>query len=102
VDPRLLMTLPILANQHPIVILGFYDQAPGAAPDVPLSGAEFSASDSQAAGLSPAAYRHWLVSLWRSQRAPFNAFSVRAMVSNGVPVVSVRFSRPSPIGLLHV
>ncbi len=102
VDPRLLLTLPLLADQHPIVILGFYDQAPGAGPGVPLTGAELSASDGQATGLSPAAYRHWLVNLLLSQRAPYRAVSVRSMVDNGLPVVSVRFSRPSPFGLIHV
>jgi hypothetical protein len=102
VDPRLLLTLPVLAGQHPIVVLGFFDQAPGAGPGVPLSGAEFSASGSRAAGLGPAAYSRWLVTFLRSQRVPFNAASVTTSTSNGLPVVSVRFSRPSPMGLLHV
>lgn len=102
VDPRLLMTLPVLAGQHPIVILGFYDRGPGAGPGVPLSGAEFSASDSQAAGMSPAAYHRWLVGLLLSQRPPFNSASVRTTVTNGLPIVYVRFPKPSPFGLIHV
>jgi hypothetical protein len=101
VDPRLLLTLPVLADQHPIVVLGFYDKAPGAGPGVPMNGAELSASDSQAAGLSPAAYHRWLVHVLRSQRPPFDAGSVRTMTRKGLPIVSVWFPRPSPVGLLH-
>jgi hypothetical protein len=102
VDPRLLLTLPVLADQHPIVVLGFYDQAPGAGPDVPLTGAELSASDSRATGLSPAAYHRWLVNLLRSQRPPYGGGSVRTTVRSGLPIVSIWFSRPSPLGLFHV
>jgi hypothetical protein len=99
VDPRLLAMLPVLAGQHPIQILGFYDQAPRASAGVPLSGVELAASD-PASGLSPAGYRHWLTSFMNGQRAPYQAASVTTGRVAGRTVIQVRFARPSPLGLL--
>jgi len=100
VDPRLLAMLPVLAGQHPVQILGFYDQAPRASAGVPFSGVEFAASD-PASGLSPASYRHWLVGFFNGQRAPYQAASVTTARIAGRAVVRVRFARPSPLGLLN-
>jgi len=36
VDPRLLMMLPVLASEHPIRILGFFDRGPRSTQGVPL------------------------------------------------------------------
>ncbi|HUD39405.1 MAG TPA: hypothetical protein VMR14_21090 [Streptosporangiaceae bacterium] len=100
VDPRLLAMLPVLAGQHPVQILGFYDQAPRASAGVPFSGVEFAASD-PASGLSPTSYRHWLVGFFNGQRAPYEAASVSTARIAGHTVVRVRFARPSPLGLLN-
>jgi hypothetical protein len=100
VDPRLLAMLPVLASQHPIQILGFYDQAPNAGPGVPLSGVELAVADS-AAGLSGSQYQRWLTNFFDSQRTPYRAVSVRTVLRHGEHVLLVRFARPSPIGLLN-
>jgi hypothetical protein len=100
VDPRLLAMLPVLASQHPIQILGFYDQAPNAGPGVPLSGVELAAADS-AAGLPGSEYHRWLSDFFDSQRTPYRAVSVRTVLRHGEHVLLVRFARPSPIGLLN-
>jgi hypothetical protein len=100
VDPRLLMMLPVLASQHPIRILGFYDRAPRSAQGVPLSGAELAGYDA-AAGLSADGYLRWLLVFLRGQRAPLWPTSVTTALVGGHEIVQVRFSRPSPIGLLN-
>jgi len=99
VDSRLMSMLPVLASQHPIQILGFFDRAPGAGQGIPLSGVELAGSDSSA-GMSAASYQNWLVGFLHSQRAPYLAASITKAVVHGRDVVFVRFSRPSPIGLL--
>jgi hypothetical protein len=100
VDPRLLIILPALATQNPIQILAFFDRAPRASPGVPLAGVELLGADPQA-GLQPHAYLRWLTSLLRNQRSVYRAASVSTATHHGLPVVSIRFTWPTPIGLLH-
>ena len=100
VDPRLLLMLPALAAEHPIQVLTFYDVAPGAGPDVPLTGVELSGTDGKA-DLSARAYSSWLISFARTQIDQFKASSVTTAQKNGRPIVSVRFSRPTPLGLIR-
>lgn len=100
VDPRLLVMLPVLATQHPIQIVSFYDRAPRSGRGIPLCGVELAAADSSS-GLSATGYRRWLLSFLRSQRAPFRATSITTAHLHGRDVVLVRFARPSPVGLLN-
>jgi hypothetical protein len=100
VDPRLLITLPALAAKHPVRVLSFDDRAPGASSGVPLAGVVLAGADPRS-GLSPHAYLRWLTSFLRSQQSLYRAASVHATSRAGHPVVSVRFARPNPIGLLH-
>jgi len=100
VDPRLLILLPALAAQHPIRIFDFYDMAPRASRYVPLTGVVLAGTDGLA-GLTAGAYRKWLLSFLLRQIAPFKAASVTTSLKNGRTVISVRFSRPNPFGLLH-
>jgi len=100
VDPRLLMTLPVLAQKHPIRVMAFFDRAPGASSGVPLSGVRLAGWDPKS-GLSAHAYLRWLVSFLRSQQSVYRAADVATMWRNGRAIVSVRFARPNPIGLLH-
>ena len=100
VDPRLLITLPALAQRHAVRVLGFYDRAPGASSGVPLSGVLLSGSDPQS-GLSADAYLRWMVSFLRSQQSLYRAAAVTTTTRHGHTVVAVRFARPNPIGLLH-
>jgi hypothetical protein len=100
VDPRLLITLPALAQRHPIRVLAFYDRAPGASSGVPLSGVRLAGWDPEA-GLPAHAYLRWLVSFLRSQRSVYRAADVATTWRHGRAIVSVRFARPNPIGLLN-
>ena len=100
VDPRLLITLPALAAKHPIRILAFFDRPPGASSGVPLAGVKLSGTDRKARML-PSAYLRWLTSFLRKQQSVYRAATVTAATHHGHRVVSVRFTWPSPIGLLH-
>jgi hypothetical protein len=100
VDPRLLITLPALAQRHAVRVLGFYDRAPGASSGVPLSGVLLSGDDPQS-GLSAPAYLRWLLSFLHSQQSLYRAAAITATSRHGHTVVSVRFARPNPNGLLH-
>src|SRR5260221_201662 len=75
VDPRLLITLPALAQRHPIRVLAFYDRAPVASSGVPLSGVMLAGWDPRA-GLPAPAYLGWLVNFLRSQRAVYRATDI--------------------------
>ena len=100
VDPRLLITLPALAQRNAVRVLGFYDQAPGASSGVPLSGVLLSGNDPKS-GLPGRAYLRWLLSFLHSQQSLYRAAAVTTTTRHGQTVVSVRFARPNPIGLLH-
>lgn len=99
IDPRLLLLLPVLAHQHPVHILAFGDQAPGASQTVPLTSVELSGSD-RTSGLSGRSYLRWMVSLLRGQRTPFRPAGITSVRRGGRQVVIVRFARPTPLGLL--
>jgi hypothetical protein len=93
--------LPVLAKLHPIKVIRFYGQPPGASPYVPLTGVELSGYDRHA-GLTAHAYRRWLVSFFRGQRSVFRPAGVTTATSaNGASIVTVRFALPGPIGLIH-
>ena len=100
VDPRLLITLPALAQQHPIRVLAFYNRAPGASSGVPLSGVKLAGAD-QKAGLPPHAYLRWLITFLHSQRSLYRAASVTTVWHHGRAVVLIKFALPNPIGLLN-
>ncbi len=100
VDPRLLITLPALAYEHPVRVLGFYGRAAGASSGIPLTGVRLAGYDRQA-GLTPGAYVRWMRSFLRTQRSQYRAASVTTASSHGQTVVSVWFALPNPIGLLH-
>jgi hypothetical protein len=100
VDPRLLITLPTLAQQHPIKVLAFYDRGPGASSGVPLTGVKLAGSDLKA-GLSAHAYLRWLVSFLHSQRSLYRAASVHTAWHHSRAVVYIKFALPNPIGLLN-
>jgi len=94
VDSRLLATLAALSARHSVRILAFGDANPGAGPGIPLRSADLATD--HAAGLSPAAYRHWLVSFLRAQRADYRASHITVrQASGGGTIVRVEFAAPS-------
>jgi hypothetical protein len=100
VDPRLLITLPALAQQHAIRVVAFYGRAAGASSGVPLSGLKLAGADPRS-GLTSRAYLRWLVNFLRSQRSVYRATYITAARQHGRAAVFVRFTQPYPIGLLH-
>ncbi len=91
VDPRLLVTLSLLAHETAIRLVTFDDASPGASSAVPLRGAEIGASAS--AGLSA------MLAFLAAQQAQYQPSSYREGKLGGQPVVTVQFDAPGPLGL---
>jgi hypothetical protein len=93
VDSRLLVTFAMLAGlrlAHPLRIISFGQQAPGASAGVPLRSAEIAGPASQA-----------LLAFLRAQQAPFLATVIRVIrLGGGQAAVRIGFAGPSPLGLL--
>ena len=90
VDPRLLITLGILAHQMPLQLVTFDDSSPGASSDVPLRGAEIGASVS--AGLSA-------MLAFLAQQTTYQPSQYREVRIAGDQVVTVQYDAPGPMGL---
>lgn len=92
VDPRLLITLGLLAHEMPVQLVTFDDSSPGASSTVPLRGAEIGAATS--AGLSA------MLTFLAAQRSPYlPAVHQLTKDASGQSVVTVRFDAPGPLGL---
>ncbi|MGH3150822.1 MAG: hypothetical protein ACRDOB_08840 [Streptosporangiaceae bacterium] len=91
VDPRLLVTLSLLAHEMTIRLVAFDDASPGASSAVPLRGAEIGASAS--AGLSA------MLAFLAAQQAQYQPSSYGEATLGGRPVVTVQFDAPGPLGL---
>ena len=90
VDPRLLITLGLLAHEIPMRLVLFDDPSPGASSAVPLRGAEIGASAS--AGLS--AMLAFLAQQTTYQPSQYH----EARIASG-QVVTVQYDAPGPLGL---
>jgi hypothetical protein len=103
VDGRLLITIAQIAAAHPLFIVDFGSPAPGADPDMPLRQADL-AEDVHAhhAGRAiSAGYVRAIVSFLRTQHGAFRPAQVRPMrLPDGVAVLRIEFTAPSPLGLL--
>ncbi len=96
VDERLLATLALLSQPHPVHIVAFSDANPGAGAGIPLRSAGLAGADS-ASGLSAAAYQRWLVSSLQAQQLKFRAKSITVKhTADGGTVVWMEFAAPSP------
>jgi hypothetical protein len=92
VDPRLLVTLGLLAHEMPVQLVIFEDSSPGASSTVPLRGAEIGAAKSS--GLSA------MLTFLAAQRSPYlPAVHQLAKSASGQPVVTVQFDAPASLGL---
>ena len=104
VDGRLLLAIAQMAATHPMFIVDFGRPAPGADPDIPLRQADL-AEDAHArhhAGHAVSAgYVHAMVSFLRGQHGQFRPARVQSMyLPDGVAVLRIEFTAPSPLGLL--
>ncbi len=99
VDSRLLITLAALAVSGPLQIESFGGSGPRAGPDAPLRTGELGAPGGAPA--AAASLRNMLAFV-RAQRPPY--LPARAGIvrdAHGLPVLSVEFAAPSPVGLLQ-
>jgi hypothetical protein len=90
VDPRLLITLGLLAHEMPVRLILFDDPSPGAGAAVPLRGAEIGSSAS--AGLS--AMLAFLAQQTTYQPSQYH----EARIASG-QVVTMQYDAPGPMGL---
>jgi hypothetical protein len=90
VDPRLLITLGLLAHEMPVRLVLFDDPSPGASSDVPLRGAEIGATAST--GLT--AMLAFLAQQTTYQPSQYTKASIA-----GDQVVTVQYDAPGPLGL---
>jgi hypothetical protein len=90
VDPRLLVTLGLLAHEMPVQLLMFDDSSPGSSPEIPFRGAKIGAPAS--VGLSA-----MLTFLAQQTTYKPSAYGQAGNGSNAV--VSVQYDAPGPLGL---
>ena len=90
VDPRLLITLGLLAHEIPVKLVLFDDPSPGASSAVPFRGAEIGASAS--AGLSA-------ITAFLAQQTTYQPSQYHEVRIAGVQVVTVQYDAPGPLGL---
>jgi hypothetical protein len=90
VDPRLLVTLGLLADEMPVRLVAFDDSSPGITSDIPLRGAEIGAPAS--AGLSA------MLAFLAQQTTYQPSHYYEARIASG-QVVTVQYDAPGPMGL---
>jgi hypothetical protein len=90
VDPRLLVTLGLLAHEMPVQLLLFDDSSPGASPEVPLRGAEIGAPAST--GLSA-------MLAFLAQQTTYQPSQYRPARIGSAQVLTVQYDAPGPLGL---
>ena len=97
VDPRLPFLLAAMAHYHPVHIVDFVDQSPGAGPGSLLRSVDLAAADG-AAHLTHAAYLGWMRAFIDIQRAPYHpAWSRQVAPRTGQAMLRIGFGAPSPL-----
>jgi hypothetical protein len=90
VDPRLLVTLGLLAHEMPVQLVSFDDPSPGASPDVPLRGAEIGASASSSLSA---------VLAFLAQQTTYQPSQYHEVRIAGRQVVTLQYDAPGPLGM---
>jgi hypothetical protein len=93
VDPRLPQLLAIMAESHPVSIVGFVDQSPGGGPASLLRSVDL-ATVVTAAHMARSAYLSWMQAFMAAQRAQYLPASVQPA---GPAVLRIGYSAPSPL-----
>jgi hypothetical protein len=99
VDSRLLEAIAALADEYPIHIIGFGNDAPGAGPGIPLRYAYLAETDS-AAGLGRAKYIREMRRILRSSAVPYHPTHVGTIRVGDQAELRIEFPAPEPLGLL--
>jgi tetratricopeptide (TPR) repeat protein len=113
VDSRLLITLAALAGLHPVMVLSFGRNPPGASSGMPLRSAEITdpaaMPPGRPAGIAaapgkpaPAAgYLRSAAAFLHAQRPPYLAAGLRTVqLPDGQAAMDITYASPSPLGLL--
>jgi hypothetical protein len=90
VDPRLLVTLGLLAHEMPVQLLSFDDSSPGAGPEVPLRGAEIG---------SPASTGLSAMFTFLAQQTTYQPSQYRQARIGSAQVLTMQYDAPGPLGL---
>jgi hypothetical protein len=99
VDTRLLTVIGALATPHHVDITGFGAPAAGASPGVPLRSADISSAPARRgrAAATLTSMKRFLL----AQQAPFRPADVTTVrLASGQTVLHVKFTAPTPLGLL--
>jgi len=95
VDPRLPWLLAAMAHYHPLHIVDFVNQSPGAGPGSLLRSVDLATADGSA-HLARAAYLGWMRKFIDVQRAPFHpAWAQQVTLPAGPSVLRIGFGAPS-------
>jgi hypothetical protein len=94
VDTQLLFIIADLASYHPVDILAFGDQAPGASSEVPLRSVTVAENGGAAIARS-------MLATLRSQHGAFRAAHVETTRRGEQSVMVVEFAAPTPLGLIN-
>jgi len=98
VDTRLLVMLVMLAHNHPVDIISFGANQPGASPGVPLRSAEIAGAPGP--GSTPAVSVLTLRSFLRAQQPPYRPSIAAVTTASRRTVLRVGYPAPSLLGLL--
>ena len=97
IDPRLPQLLAIMADIHPVDIVGFLDQSPGGGPASLLRAVDLATVDSRA-HMTRAAYLGWIKSFIETQRSQYlPVWEQQAAPGTGQTVLQIAYGAPSPL-----
>jgi hypothetical protein len=97
IDPRLPQLLAIMADIHPVDILGFLDQSPGGGPASLMRAVDLATVDSKA-HMTRTAYLSWIKGLVESQRSQYlPVWEQPATPGSGQAVLQIAYGAPSPL-----
>jgi serine/threonine protein kinase len=97
IDPRLPQLLAIMAQGHPVRIVGFVNQSPGGGAASLLRSMDLATVDG-AAHLTHAAYLDWMQGFVAAQTAQYlPTWANRITLGTGQTVLRIGYSAPSPL-----
>lgn len=98
-DARLLVTIALLAAQHPVSVVAFGGSGPDASPSLPFRSVDLAQAGR--AGTMAAAYARSLMKVLRSQHSPYRAAHIETLrLPGGEQVLRIAFAAPGLLGLL--
>jgi len=96
IDPRLLQLLAVMADIHPVDIVGFVDQSPGGGPASLMRAVDLATVDSKA-HLTPTAYLGWIKSFVQAQRTQYLPVWEQQGTPGTGQMLQIAYGAPSPL-----